>query len=368
VALSARPDMLSYGRMRGQWCRLALLSFARRWAAYIVVAGAVVGAGTTGFAHILMAAAAWLVLPLFYAAGHGAWLVPAVLAQAALGAAAVWGMRQLLWPTAWAQAERALPIAPSATWRSDAWVVLIALSPLLVMLAVGAAALLGQNPAWLRDTRGLAVAALLLASALSLVLGVLLLQRLRQPPRAFAMPSFKVGRLARVQNKLAWTWVLLWLPLWRGPARRTGQMLLAGGLLLCVPACGIAATGTGMGWWLAAWALLALVVATRINQLACEELQPLLQACAPLPLAAAPLQRLRASLALWPVLWSLCWVCAALARAPLLRPGVLAAFVLVVLGSCAWEVFSAPAQPDVKAGRWLFSLALCVALATEVMA
>ncbi|MDP1900991.1 MAG: hypothetical protein Q8K96_11125 [Rubrivivax sp.] len=35
-------------------------------------------------------------MPLFYVAGHGAWLIAAALAQALLGAVCVWGMRSLL--------------------------------------------------------------------------------------------------------------------------------------------------------------------------------------------------------------------------------------------------------------------------------
>jgi hypothetical protein len=47
---------------------------------------------------------------------------------------------------------------------------------------------------------------------------------------------------------------------------------------------------------------------------------------------------------------------------------VLAAWALACLGGCTVEVLAAPADAAAKAGRWLFTLILCVCLATEVLA
>jgi hypothetical protein len=359
---------LSYGQMRMAWCRWALLAFVRRWATYLVVAVLVLSAGAVGFVDIVMAAAAWLVLPLFYAASQGAWLLSATLLQAAVGGAAVWGMRQLLWPTAWAEAERALPLSPAQTWRSDALVVLLALSPLLLLWALGAASLLAQHPAWLRPVRWRALVALVVASAASVALGVALLQRLRSAPRVATLRPATAARVATaISGRLHWSLAVLCMPLWRGPARRTGLALLWGTGLVLLPAVAIALTPRGVGWWLAALALLALLVTTRVNHLAREELLPLQQACEVLPLAAARIEHARASLGLWPLLLALLALCAALWHVPGLRPAVLMVFVLTTLGSSVAEVLSAPAKADVKAGRWLFSLVLGVCVATEVM-
>jgi hypothetical protein len=360
---------LSYGAMRLRWCRLALWAFVKRWAVYLVVAMAVLGAGAVGFVTIIMGAAAWTVLPLFYAATQGAWLLLAVGVQALLGAAAVWGMRPLLWPLPWAEAERALPIAAADRWRSDARVVLIALSPLLLLYGAGAASLLGQNPEWLRPFRWRAVLALSVVAAASLLLGVGLLQRLRRPVVALAWPwqYATAAPLTPLARGWHWSLALLWWPLWRGPARRTGQAFLWGSCVLLVPGLAMVLTHRVTAWWLAALALGALLVATRINHLAREELGPLLQAGTMLPLRLDVAQRLRASLGVWPVLLALVLTTLALTFEVAWRPAVWAAFVVAVLGSVVVEVFSRPAAPEAKAPRWLFSLVLCVCLATEVM-
>jgi hypothetical protein len=374
--VTAAPQ-LTYGAMRLRWCRLALLAFVQRWAVYIVVAVAVLGAGATGFVTIIMGAAAWLVLPLFYAAGQGFWLLPAVLLQTLVGAAAVWGMRHLLWPLPWAQAERALPIADAERMRSDLLVVLIALLPLLLLYGAGAASLWGQNPEWLRPFRLRAVGALLVAAAASLLLGVGLLQRMRRPafasarrvraPVVLSLTASLTASLAASTHGVHWSVALLLWPLWRGPARRTGQALWWGSGLLLVPAVAMALSHVGTAWWLAALALCTLLVATRINHLAREELGPLLQAGTMLPLRLDVAERLRASLGVWPVLLALGLTTLVLTFEESWRPVVWAAFVIALLLSVVVEVLSPPGTPEAKAARWLFSLVLCVCLATEVM-
>jgi hypothetical protein len=371
VAVTALPD-LTYGAMRLRWCRLALLAFVKRWAIYLVVAVAVLAGGVVGFVTFVMAAAAWLVLPLFYAAAHGAWLLPALLLQALMAAAAVWGLRTALWPVRWAEAERALPIAAVDTWRSDLHVVLIALLPLLLLQALGAAALLGQNLEWLRPFRGRAVLALLLACGASWLLGAAVLQRMRRPPTAGVWPPRWPTAVSLVGQRAAlhWAVVLLWWPLWRGPARRTGQALLWGTAVLLLPALAIACTHLGVGWWLAALALLSMLVSTRINSLARDELLPLLLASAMLPLRLHRVQRLRASLAVWPVLLALLLTSLVLTFEAGCRPLVWLAFVLALVVSVLVEVAAAPAAASAaqaKAARWLFLLVLCVCLASEVM-
>jgi hypothetical protein len=367
--------------MRLRWCALALLDFMRRWAAYLVVAATVAGAGAVGWQEIIPAVAAWLVLPLFYASTHGAWLLPATMLQTLAGAACVWGARSLLWPAGWGEAERALPIPRRATLRSDALLVTLTLLPLGALLAVGTAAVLAHHPAWLRPTLGRALAALVLACGGALALGVALLQALRRPAggqaraRAGLRGAVAGGATAALTHRsrplrtLRWPRALLAVPLWRGPARRTGWTLMFGTLAVALPAAGLGLLGRGEPWWLAACTVLALVVATRVNHLARLELAGLFEACRNLPLAPAPLQHARAALGLLAVLPGVAGLCgvAWAARAPGLRAPVLTAWALACVGSCTVEVLSNPADATTKAGRWLFTLVLCVCLSTEVL-
>ena len=396
-AMPAAPmSSLSYGAMRLRWCGLALRAFVARWGVYLAVTAGVVGAGTVSWEQIIAAATAWLVLPLFYAAAHGAWLLLALPLQVLVGAALVWGARSILWPLHWREAERALPLPRAETLRSDATVVALALMPWILLCACGAAAVLAHRPVWLQPVRALALAALALACLGSLALGVAALQALRgrQRPalpgrrRTHALPQLQLqhpaqhgpharlvpGARARAVwlRPARWPWwrVLLLVPLWRGPARRTGWTLLGGGVLLLLPSGGLLTLRGGEPWWLAAASLAALLVCTRVNHLARLELAALMQACNTLPLSARRLQRARASLGLWPVLPGVALLCAsvALLHAPGLRPGVLASWALGCVGSCVVEVAAEPHEASSKSARWLFSLVLCVCLATEVLA
>jgi len=366
--MSAAPiPPLSYHAMRMRWCRVALLGFLRRWGVYLLVLAAVIGGGVSdGAGEIIIAAASWLVLPLMRAAA-GPWWLPAVLLQALAGALLLWGMRPLLWPQRWAEAERALPLQRRDTLRSDAVVVLLGLLPLLLLCAVGATNVLAHHPAWLRGARGRALAALLVAATGSAVLGIAGLQALRRAgsgrqPRRTAAFAARATRNATAH----WLRVLLWWPLWRGPARRTGHALLLGSAALCLPACGIAWRPDATGWWLAAFASLALLATTRANGLARSELAGLWEACAPLPVQPGQLDHARATMAWLPLLPGSAGLLAALPWAEV-RPAVLAAYWLVCAGGCAVEVLAPPADAGAKSSRWLFGLVLTIALGTEVL-
>ena len=377
--------------MRLRWCRLALLGFLRRWGIYLVVLAAAVGAGAIGAWQIITALAAWLVLPLFYAAGHGAWLIAALALQTLASAGCIWGMRALLWPPQWAEAERALPILRRDTWRSDAFVVLLGLLPLMLLYGVGAVTLLGQDPLWLRPSKGRAVLALVAATAASIGVGVALLQALRQSGngrlRRRGTRFIKRGLGAKDAPRVAsWPRVLLWLPLWRGPAQRSGHGLWLGAAVLCLPGLGLWVWSSAAGWWLAAFAALALLAVTRVNSLLRLELTPLLDACKVLPLSQASLHRARSALPLLLVLPGTALLLSGLIGGltsgltggltgglfgglPIaeVRPAVLAAYFAVCMTSCVVEVFSSPRDAAAKASRWLFSLVLSIALATEVV-
>ena len=396
--------VLLYPAMRLRWCGLALRQFVRRWGVYLVVAALLAGAGSNSPVAAVAGLAGWLVLPLFTASSHGAWLLPALLLQALFGAALVWGARSLLWPAAWGEAERALPIDPWQCLRSDATVVAVALLPLGLLYAAGTGAVLAAHPAWLKPTQGRALAALVVAAIGSVVLGTALLQRLRRPRRSVLPPppAGDAGDAVAAGSALAaraavsavdavststaaaaphtgpvlqrgpwpWLWPLLLQPLWRGPARRTGQVLALGCVGLCMPGLALLRWPAAAPWCLAVLAMAALVVVTRARSLARDEFQPLFDACLVLPLQPAALQRACALLCLAPLLPAATAMGLGLAASAsgtvTLRPLVLAAYALACLGSCVWEVLSTPAAAADKASRWIFSAVLCICLATEV--
>lgn len=367
---------LGYHAMRMRWCRAALWAFVRRWAVYLVVGACVFAAGMPGGVADTVTAVqgvcAWLVLPLFHAVAEPAWIAPAIVLQSLVGAGLVWGMRPLLWPVRWAAAERALPIARRDALLSDCRVVPLGLLPWVLPCALGAHALIARDPVWLHPVRERAVLALGIALAGSVALGVGMLQWLRRPPRAVHEPTHPAARASRSARmpaivRAGWLRALLWWPLWRGTARRSAHALVWGSLALCAPAFGLLRWPVASGWWLAAYALGALLVVTRLNGLARFELQPLLQACAPLPLAPRALQRAREALALAPLPLSGALLLACLPRADL-RPAVLAGYALAVTASCAIEARAAPADAAAKVSRWLCCVALMLALGSEVVA
>lgn len=354
-------ELIGYHAMRLRWCRLALLQFLRRWGIYIVVAAMVVGAGANSPVHAVAGVAAWTVMPVFAAAARGPlWLLPAAATQALLGLACVWGLRALLWPPRWRDAEAALPIAPREQRRSDAVVVVFALLPIVLLQVAGTGAMLSGQ-------RGVAAAvvALVLANGAAWALGVAMLQRLRRPIRGAVTQTAAAARgPGRVRG--GWVPALLLRPLWRGPARRSGRLLALGSAGLVAPALALFVWPTFLPWCLAAVALIALVIVTRLQTLSREEFAPLFEATAMLPLQPQRLEHGRAALCLLPLAPAALALAPGLARSAA-RPGVLAAYAVALFGACAVEVFSRPPrEPSDKAARWLFSLVLCLALASEV--
>jgi hypothetical protein len=348
--------------MRLAWCRRALLDLLRRWGIYAVVAVMLVGAGAVGAPTIIAAMAAWAVLPLFHAVSTS---VPqagvAALAYTLFGLAMVWALRPLLLPRRWLDAERALPIAPAERRRSDRLLVAFGLLPLFTLYAVGSAVLLGRDPPWLQPHRLAAPLTLLASAAAAVALGALLLGARRRAPRL--RHAVRADRMHR-SGPRPWPWVLLLLPLWRGPARRCGGVLLATALLLFVPLAGLLWWPQGGGWWLAALAAAALALTARSAALAAEELAPLIEAAAMLPLPPATLRRAAAALPVLALLPALTALPAVLHGA---RPAVLAVFIAGQVAAAVMLSLWHPAEAETRAGRWLLCLVLLLALASEVL-
>jgi hypothetical protein len=367
-----------YARVHATACVAVLRRWLGRWAVFTAVAALVASAGAgldTALATVA-ALAAWTALPLARgAAAGGGWLPLAVLGSAAVGWALLVTMRHALWPAAWREAERALPLAPRQTRSSDLRVVAMAALPWALLQAAGMAVWLLQRPAWLVGHEAALLAAGVVAGLLTLG-GGLALQRARrrgapwwrkpgvdtdQPPAA--TPPLRLRRTGLP------AWVLLGWPLVRGVAPRSAQHA---GLTLAAAALVAAAAAWRPAWtglWLALQALIVQVAVSRARGLAALELHPLGRACAALPIAP---WRWRAGLDL---------TCAAPA---LLGAAAVAAVVMgcaaslrvpVLLGWWAWLGLSATldlrvptADASVQAARWLFLLVVAVALGSEVLA
>ena len=378
--------------MRLRWCAAALRAFTARWGIYGLVAAILMGAGSDSPVASVAGLAAWTVLPLFSAASQPLALAAVVLLQSALGGVLVWAMRPLLWNARWRAVERALPIPGSALRRSDASVVALGLLPLLALYSIGGAAWWLQRPAWLLPWAWQAGAGWIVMVAGSWLAGWAVMQAWRRAgprplrPRAPAsvvvlrtgtapFTGVSAGSRARHVAPLvprrpqAWAWALA---LWRGPARRTGVTALLGSAGLAAwalagaawgPASGLAAW---QGWWLAGFALLGLIVSTRVNQLSRAEYQPLIDACAVLPLSPAGLQRRRAAWALLPLGLPLALL-AALLPWPAVRLPLAVAYLAANGVASAWEVAVPGADPAARASRWGVWGVLLLALASEVM-
>ena len=170
----------------------------------------------------------------------------------------------------------------------------------------------------------------------------------------------------------------------RGPARRTGRWLIGLTASLLATDAAMASVhgqlaGAGSSsWCLAAWGLVSLIGTSRLYALIRRELAPVHDACAPLPISARQLLQARRLLALLPLVAVLVWMHFDWWRAEsAVRPAVAGAYLLVSLLGHAWQLVDS-AQPSTsnqeknqaqgQAVRWVFTLVLLTALATEVFA
>lgn len=374
------PPTLSYGAMHAMACWLALRQGARRWAVYVLMAAVLAGAGA-GLASALVALqamAAWLVLPLFWAVAQGpVWALAGLALHALAGAGLLWAARQWLWPVTWAEQERALPIAPQAQASSDLRLIFLALLPWCVMCAGGAAVWLVRRPAWLAGHEGQAALALLAALLGAMALGVVMQRQRRRPPPSWRLavpgqPTAARSRAAGLPQRWAvvgWPRALLWWPLWRGVAPRTGRALSLAVVVVLAIAAAVAVAPRAAPWWLAALSLAGLVAVSRLKLLTQLELAPLLDACTPLPLSASHLRAAQQVLAALPLLLGLAaMLCTLWLMVPSgqLRGGRVLSWAVCVASAGAMELRWTQRDAGVRSPRWIFMLVLSVALGSEV--
>jgi hypothetical protein len=364
---------LSYAYMRLRWCRAALADLLRRWAVYVVVGIVVLGGAANGALTAMAALAAWSVFPLLRATTQSLGILSATaLLHSLAGALVIWGLRPVLWPRAWSDAEAALPIQPRDLIRSDIVVTGFALTPLLCTYAAGALVWRAQSPPWLQGEWLAGWAALALSAGLSLLWGVLIIRRLRHRPRSLARPSTR-GSTAEVR-RLSVHAALIVTPLLRGPAGRSASVLVLGTAVLLGIEGALWRWPALAAWWLAAFAASSLIASTRLNALLTDELAPLHQHAFCLPVALTSLLRARRAVALLPQVIAqlgLMLVLATIGHG--LRTAVFTAYMLTLFtGSLAQVVATTRVEghhttdPAHRVSYWLFTLVLGVVLATEV--
>jgi hypothetical protein len=383
---------LRYAEVRRRWFWAALMELLRKWAIYIVMGLAILGAfSAEGSATSMAAVMAWTVAPLFRATQWPWWwALGCALAHGLIGVGVVLALRRVLWSGPWLEAEHALPITRPEMKASDAMLVLLCLLPLFGTYAAAGMTWTVQAPAWLRGSASVAWGWLGVSMATSVAAGMLSIGHLRQPLRsaapadATASDNAPAHRMARTAAPLAprqpWQTLAAW-PIWRGPARGLG-LALAGftlGTVAALASITLAAThsatvdtlvgGTHMAaWMLAGLGLWTLVGTARLHRLHGMQLQPLHDAAlAVLPLRAKALQALRlaviglpAGLAL--IALPLVWAAGALP----VRPAVALVYWLGLAACHAWHATLAPHDAQSQVSRWLGALIVLTALASEV--
>ncbi len=213
--------------------------------------------------------------------------------------------------------------------------------------------------------------ALVVVCGASVVAGMGVLQALRRPAAAAVggRPLVPVRlRSTQRSNRLLSPWrALVLLPLVRGTGRRTARALGQGLAVLLALAVLLWRLPASAGWWLAGWAAMALVVSSRLRTLIHLDLAPLAEAARVLPVAPRRWRVWWAMLALAPLVVSLPALLWALPWAPA-RPVMVVVYLLACVAVCGAEVASQSGPPADKAARWLVSLVLVLALASEVVA
>ncbi len=373
MTLAAWP----YRRVLAAACAQALRRWLGRWAVFVLVAAVVAsaGAGLDSALATVAALAAWVALPLARGvAAGGLWPVLALLGVVAVGAGLLAALAPLLWPARWREAERALPLAPGDTTRADLPWIALATLPWAALQLGGVAVWLGQRPAWLAGHELALVLTTGLALGLVVVAG-LGLQRMRRRgaglgrpgPRAWSVSTRPAA--ARGAARLSPLRPLILWPLRRGVAPRAARhaalTLAAAGLLLVA----LAVRPGWAPWWLALQSLVAMAAVARARVLAALELRPLLDAGAALPLSRRGWAWRIDAVSVAPALVGVALLAAAtVALAPGGRGAVLAAWSGWLALAAVLELRVPVADASVQSARWLFLLAVALALASEGLA
>lgn len=367
VKLGPPPQPLALWRMRWRWSVVALRAQLRRWAAFLVVVAAVLGPFVTTLIG-------WPALPLFWSVQQPlALTLPVLLLLALPPAALAWGLRECLLPSHWQAAERALPLSPGQVWRADLCVIALAQAPWTLLMAISVASWWHADPAWMQGLwAGMAwrwLATLLLALALTAVQ----MQGWRRMPagggrggadRSMGRPASVASSARRAGPRT----LLLWAPLWRGPARPVLQALIVSLVLQMLLWLALWRWPAQADWVMAMQAVLSMATVSQIHARAQRCYAPLIVASAALPLPPTWWPRGLQATSLAPAFLGWAGLLASLWLGPwALSSAVLPFYLAAGVLAPGWAVRSTVAPPESRAAAWLLPTALWVALATVIL-
>ena len=374
---------LSYRQVRLAWCKATLVSLLRRWGIYIGVGLLILGGGGASAAAAMMAMAAWSVTPIFQAAQQSVFYGAVfTVAYALFGGMIVLGLCPWLWPRAWAEAERALPIDSSERRRSDVTVIMLGLTPLFAIYTLGTGIWLVQFPAWFQEIWARGTFMLTVSMTLSVVLGVGILHwRRGLPEKSTPVLSYRRGSPLMAhqftqRQSLSATIAVVILPLVRGPAQRSGRFFVLTLVLLGTCAAATIALPHFASWCLAAFAAIAQMMVTRLNVVVSADMEPLHEACAALPVNPVRLKVARQAVVMLPLAAGQLFLIGAIYVGTVpVKPSVFVTYLLaILLGNLALVVAASarPAagvryDPAARVSWWIVILVLCVAVASEVV-
>lgn len=365
-----RPVSLVAMRLHGSAAELRAL--LRRWSGFVLVVAMVLGPFFTTLIG-------WPALPLFWAvqqAPQGAGLALLAIYSHALPAALLcWALREQLLPARWLPAEASLPLSGRQRLVADLAVLALAQAPWLLLNLISMLAWRRDSPAWMQGLWLGVLAGFAASLLISSALGVLALHWQRRRP---VVPARRAPRMAApdassaspqplLAKRSPW-FSLLWLPLWRGPAR---AVLWAWLLALLSPWLSLLLAWhwpQQASWALALFTLLVMGWTARLHSLAQRCFGPLRQASQLLPIADTAWAWRLAVLSLLPAF--LAWLALAgllMAGPWLLAPRATPLFMLLGLLAPTLAIAFDGGGAELRAARWLLCWAVWVAAASEVL-
>lgn len=357
-------------------CRALLRRFIRRWVIYLTVGMLLLGGAGGATLPALKGLAAGAVAPLYRAVEQGAsqamgW----ALAYAIVGILVVWAQSPLLWPSAWREAERCLPLDHRLRRRSDAVVVGWAITPMLGMISLGSAVWFVQWPTWFREVWGRGLILWIIVLGTTWLVGMSVLDVRRRGDARTGQGRFRTARHASAGRVSPWI-ALVALALLRGRARRSARHLIL--MLASLWTCAVALylSPSWAPWWLAACAAIGQVFVTRLQPLMSAEWSAFEIELQWLPWPEKGLWVLQQRTVIGALMTGWCPLVLALMASGLrIKPGVLVAFGLVNLvgpwmlirQSWATSRSNLPDDPAARVAWWVLTLVTSVALASEVV-
>jgi hypothetical protein len=375
----SNPKRLSYTHIRFSFVRATLISFAQRWAIFIALGLMVLGGSPSG----TLALAAWGVAPLFQAPQQFiGYALCVCLGYGLLGGVVVLALRPLLLPSAWREAEQALPIQPSEQFKSDLMVVLFALLPLFAFYLLGSIIWIVKFPTWLEEIWGQSILVLLTAMSVSVFLGYKTFNHSRNLGSAntvnlpFQFIQYLPGYSAKHRPSMSVAMALIVLPLIRGTAQRSARLFIFTLVLLAGCSAALVMYPNIGSWALVLFAVVSQTLVNQLNQQVKIEYQHIQEGSAFLPMHKEGLTKSLVYLAILSHFVGLISLCFTVLFFKIqVNHWVFIGFVLfsflgntaLIISSSSQSSFTQREDPKANVSWWLMVLAISIALATEVL-